>query len=156
MKKRSVFSKIILRTLVGAPIGLAISTIITIIISVCIGNGSFYPTVPELVNDCGNEINAVLVQTGCSLLYGAAFGGASVIWELESWSLLKQTVVHLIICSAATFPIAFFMRWMPRNVLGIVIYYAIFFAIYFGIWMSQYFSMKARLKELNESVKANS
>lgn len=156
MKKRSIFSKIILRALVGAPIGLAISTIITIIISVCIGNGSFYPTDPELVNDCGNEINAVLVQTGCSLLYGAAFGGASVIWELESWSLLKQTVVHLIICSAATFPIAFFMHWMPRNVFGIVIYYAVFFAIYFGIWMSQYFSMKARLKKLNESVKANS
>lgn len=155
MKKKSTLTKIVLRALLGAPVGLAISTIVTIIVSVCIGDGSYYAVVPSLVDDCGSELNAVLIQTASSLLYGAAWGGASVIWELEKWSLFKQTIVHLVICSAATFPIAYFMRWMPREVLGIVIYFAIFFSIYLGIWLSQYFSMKARLKELNMTVRSN-
>lgn len=155
MKKNSTAKKIILRSLSGAPIGLAISTIITIIISVIINDGNFYPVVPSLADDFGSQLNAVLVQSLCSLLYGAAWSGASVIWELDSWSLLKQTAIHLIICSSATFPIAYFMHWMPKNLIGIFIYFGIFLAIYFGIWLSQYFSIKARLKELNGSISFN-
>ena len=86
--------KVILRSLIGAPIGLSISFIITLIISVIINKGEYYPVVPQLTALCGNELNAVVIQTICSLLYGAAFGGASVIWEIENWSLLKQTVIH--------------------------------------------------------------
>ena len=155
MKKNSTAKKIILRSLIGAPIGLAISTIITIIISVIINDGNFYPVVPSLVDDFGSQLNAVLVQSLCSLLYGAVWGGTSIIWELDSWGLLKQTTTHLIICSSATFPIAYFMHWMPKNLIGIFIYVGIFLAIYFGIWLSQYFAIKARLKELNNSISFN-
>ena len=70
--------KVILRSLIGAPIGLSISFIITLIISVIINKGEYYPVVPQLTALCGNELNAVVIQTICSLLYGAAFGGASV------------------------------------------------------------------------------
>ena len=68
--------KILLRCLLGAPLGLAISTIITIFISYAMGDGSYYAVVPELVRDCGSEINAVALQAVCSLLYGAAWAGA--------------------------------------------------------------------------------
>ena len=80
--------KVILRCLIGAPIGLSISFIITLIISVIINKGEYYPVMPKLTALCGNELNAVVIQTVCSLIYGAAFGGASVIWgygKLESF-----------------------------------------------------------------------
>ena len=92
--------KVILRSLIGAPIGLSISFIITLIISVIINKGEYYPVVPQLTALCGNELNAVVIQTICSLIYGAAFGGTSVIWEIENWSLLKQTVIHCIVISS--------------------------------------------------------
>ena len=114
--------KIVLRCLLGASVGFIISFLITLIISACIGKGKYYPVHPQLTALCGNELNAVILQTACSLLYGAAFAGASVIWELEGWSLLKQTVVHCLIVSAASFPIAFFMYWMPHTFLGIAGY----------------------------------
>lgn len=57
-----------IRCLIGAPIGLALSTIITIAISLTVGDGRFYAVVSELIADCGTEINAVLLQTVCSLL----------------------------------------------------------------------------------------
>ena len=146
--------KIILRCLIGAPIGLSISFIITLIISAMINKGEFYPVVPQFTIICGNELNAVIIQSLCSLLYGAAFAGASVIWEVESWSLLKQTVLHCIVISSSTLPIAYCMYWMPHNVLGIAIYIFIFFFIYFFIWFGQYFAMKKKMQAFNDKVKA--
>ena len=87
--------QVILRGLFGAPIGLFITTAIAIGISYSVGNGNFYPVAPALAEHCGSELNAVFFQTVMSLLYGAVFGGASAIWEMERWSLLRQTVTHL-------------------------------------------------------------
>ena len=148
--------KVILRSLIGAPIGLSISFIITLIISVIINKGEYYPVMPKLTALCGNELNAVVIQTVCSLIYGAAFGGASVIWDMENWSLLKQTVIHCLIISVSMLPIAYYMYWMPHNFWGIAGYIAIFFFIYFFIWFSQYFAMKKRIQEFNNKVKSDS
>ncbi len=144
--------KILLRCLLGAPLGLAISTMITIIISYAMGDGSYYAVVPELVRDCGSEINAVALQAVCSLLYGAAWAGASLIWEADGWSLLKMTVTHLLICSLATFPVAYLMRWMDHSLSGIALYFGIFLAIYAVIWITQYSAMKRKIDELNSSL----
>lgn len=146
--------KIITRCLIGAPIGLAISTMITIVISLAMGDGEFYAVVPELIADCKTEINAVLLQAVCSLLYGAAWAGASVIWEIDDWSILRQTTTHLIIGSLATFPIAYFMRWMKHNLWGVLLYFGVFLIIYLFIWFSQYMMMKRRVQQINSRVQA--
>ena len=148
--------KIILRCLIGAPIGLSISFIITLIISAMINKGEYYPVNPQLTELCGNELNAVIVQTICSLLYGAAFAGASVIWETEQWSLLKQTALHCVVISLASFPISYCMYWMPHDFWGIAGYILIFFAVYLCIWLSQYFAMKKKIQALNDKVKVDS
>lgn len=144
---------IITRCLIGAPLGLAVSTIITILISVVVGDGNYYPVVPELITECGTEINAVLLQGICSLLYGAAWGGASVIWEQDEWSILRQSVTHLIVCSAATFPVVYFMHWMDHSVAGAIRYFSIFLGVYIVIWLSQYSAMKKKVEQLNQRVK---
>lgn len=147
--------KIVLRSLIGAPIGLTISFIMTLIISAIINKGEYYPVQPQLTALCGSELNAVMIQTVCSLIYGAAFGGASVIWEVEGWSLLKQTVMHCLVVSTSSFPIAYCMYWMPHNLLGIAIYILIFFVIYFCIWLGLYFAMKKRIREFNNKVRTD-
>jgi hypothetical protein len=146
--------ELIKRCLLGAPLGLACSTIITIIISLFLGDGLFHAVVPELAREMGSEINAVILQAVLSMVYGAAWAGASVIWNAEHWSLLKTTLVHLLVTSLASFPIAYFARWMPHNAAGILIYVGIFVASYAGIWFTQYFGMKKRIKELNEKLQA--
>ncbi len=144
--------KIVIRCLIGAPLGLAISTLITIVISYVVGGGTYYAVVPELTSSLGSEINAVTVQAACSLLYGAAWAGASVIWEADDWSLLKMTVTHLLICSFATFPIAYFMYWMDHSLSGILTYFGIFLMTYAVIWIAQYLSMKKKVAELNRNL----
>ena len=142
--------EIVKRCLLGSTIGLSISTFITIIISLTVGDGQYYAVVPALATEMGSEINAVVLQAVLSMIYGAAWAGASVVWDMEGWSLLKMTLVHLAITCAATFPIAYFARWMPHSTVGIMSYIGIFIAIYVIIWISQYSSMKKRIKELNE------
>lgn len=144
--------KIIFRSLLGMPVGLAVSYLITVLISLTVADGNYYPVVPELTEACSSEINAVLLQTLFSLLYGAVWGGTSVIWETEDWSLLRMTVTHLAVCSITTFPIAYLMRWMPHNIAGVVLYFGIFFAIYLFIWVSQYRSIKKRIDQINRKI----
>jgi len=140
------------RCLFGAPIGLAISSIITIIISLTVGDGAYNAVVPSLAQDMGSEINAVVLQAVLSIIYGAAWAGASVVWDMEHWSILKMTLVHLAVTSIASFPIAYFARWMPHNAAGILLYVAIFVGIYAAIWFSQYSAMKKRIREMNEKL----
>lgn len=141
--------KLIVRALFGAPVGLTISTIITIIFSLIFGGGTYYAVPHDLATSCGSEISAVILQTVFALLYGAMWGGASVIWEMENWSLLKMTLTHLAVCSAASFPIAYLMQWMPRNIPGALCFFGLFFAVYAVIWLSQYCAIKKQVEELN-------
>ncbi len=144
--------KAILRALIGAPIGPALSILISIMISVSLGTGDFYFVVPELTARCGSELNAVILQTCCVLLYGAFWGAASVIWEMERWSLLRQTVTHLLLGSFATLPIAYFMRWLHPSFPGVILYFAMFYVCYAVIWVCIYFSIKKSIRKINKKV----
>ncbi len=147
MKKR-----IIMYCLLGAPIGVAIGTLITVLFSLLYGDGAYYPVPPALEAACGSEIRAVVVQLLGSMLYGAACGGSSVIWSIEEWSLLRQTVTHLVLFSAVTMPFAWLMHWMKHSIGGILGYLGIFFLIYLVIWFSGYMAMKKKLREINEKI----
>lgn len=140
------------RCLIGAPIGVTISTLITILISLGVGDGHFYPIPHELIDACPSEITAMIVQFVCSMVYGAVFAGASVIWQIERWSLLRQTVTHLAIIIVVAFPLAYLMHWMGHTVGGVVGYVLLTFAIYAVIWLALYIPTRRRIKKLNDAV----
>ena len=144
--------KIIMRGLFGLPTGIAIGFVITLIISACIGNGSFYPVTPELIDTMGNELNAVILQTVLCAIMGVGFAAASVIWELDSWSLAKQSGVYFMIISVIMLPIAYVTNWMKHTILGVLSYVAIFAAIFVVVWLSQYLLWKRKIKKMNALV----
>ena len=137
----------------GAPIGLAFAQMMCIVISLLINDGNYYTVVPELITICKSETNAVIVQTICALIYGAVWAGISVIWEMDEWSILKQSVIHFLISSIVTFPIAYITRWMEHSISGVLFYYGIFATIYVGIWLSQYLAMRKKIEQLNAKIK---
>ena len=89
--------KIIMRSFMGAPIGVLISVVVAVCISYSIGDGNFHYVSYDLIQECGSEINAVFWQLLVVVLYGAAFGGLSVIWERDDWSIFKQSVSYYVI-----------------------------------------------------------
>lgn len=145
MKKKLLF-----RSLLGAPIGVLVSLIVTIIISLCTGHGEYYPAPHELMNWCGSEITAVIVQLVCSLVVGAIGGGSSVIWIMEKWSLTKQTLIHFAVLVIGFVPISYVLNWMPHYLYGALGYIGAFIAVYLIMWISIYFSIKTKIKEMNK------
>ncbi|MDE5993277.1 MAG: DUF3021 domain-containing protein, partial [Oscillospiraceae bacterium] len=114
--------KTILRGLLGFPLGIAISSILALVISGIAGNGEYYAYPPSLADSVGGELNAAALQTVLSGILGAAFGAASVIWEKDSWSLAKQSAVYFFVSAAAMLPIAYFTEWMEHSLKGFLIY----------------------------------
>ena len=145
--------KIILRGLFGLPVGIAIGFVITLLISICIGDGYFYPVTPELIQTTGNELNAVVLQTIMCAILGGGFAMASVIWEIDSWSLAKQSGIYFSIACVTMFPIAYITNWMKHNAIGILSYVGIFVAIFVITWLVQYFVWKRKVKRMNDGVR---
>ena len=144
--------KVILRGLFGLPVGIAIGFVITLLISICIGDGSFYPVTPELIKTTGNELNAVVLQTILCAILGVGFAMASVIWEIDSWSLAKQSGVYFLVISVVMLPIAYFANWMKHSIAGVLSYVGIFVMFFAAVWISQYLLWKRRIKKMNARI----
>lgn len=110
--------KIVKRIWIGFPVGIAIGYIITLVISACIGDGTVYSATPEFVQRMGTELSAVILQTALCGVLGSGFAAASVIWEIDSWSLAKQSGVYFIVIGAILLPIAYVTNWMRHSVAG--------------------------------------
>ena len=144
--------KVITRAFLGFPLGVFIGFTITIIISAVLADGYYHPVVPALAEPCGSEMGATLLQYVLSGVMGTSFAAASVIFELDHWSILKQSIVHCIILSGTLFPIAYFAYWMDHTAAGIISYFAIFFGIYLVIWITQYFIWKKKIRQVNQKI----
>lgn len=144
--------KVILRGVSGFPMGIAIGHLITILISLAWGGGYYSPCVPELVAVMGSQINAVILQTALCGLLGAGFAASSIIWEMEHWSIVKQTGIYFSVISVVMLPIAYFAYWMEHSVWGFVSYFGVFVFIFVVIWVIQYVIGKRNVKKLNANL----
>ena len=144
--------KLLFRIFSGLLGGIVISHLITIGISIALGDGNFYPCVPGLIDRYGNEITAVIIQTILSAALGAGFAGASLIWEKDEWSLLKQTGIYFAIITVLMMTVAYICEWMEHSVKGVISYFGIFFAIFAIVWVIQYAIWKRRIAKLKEKI----
>ncbi|MDM8236441.1 DUF3021 domain-containing protein [[Ruminococcus] torques] len=144
--------QILLRGMLGFPLGLAMGYLITIFISLTVSDGRYYPCVPELAAVMGNEINAVLLQAVLCGILGAGFGACSVIWQIENWGIVKQTGIYFSIISVIMLPIAYVSYWMEHSLKGILGYFSIFALIFAAVWIVQYTAAKHNVRKMNETL----
>ena len=146
--KKQVFS----RGLLGFPLGITIGYVITIVLSLGWGQGSYSPCVPELIDTMGSEIGAVVFQAVLCGILGAAFSACSMIWEMESWSIARQSCIYFLITSFVMMPIAYFSNWMPHTLPGFLSYFGIFVLIFVVAWVVQYFIWRDKINKINAGV----
>lgn len=144
--------KIITRSAIGFPLGIATGYLITIVISLIRAKGYYSPCVPQLSDLMGNEINAVVFQALLCGILGAGFGGASAIWEIENWSIVKQTGIYFAVISVIMMPIAYFTYWMKHSVTGFLSYFGIFALIFVVIWIVQFIIGKHNVSRMNKGL----
>ena len=144
--------KAILRGLLGIPMGLALGYVITVLLSLGWGKGEYIVCVPELADLVGNTANAAALQALLCGIMGFAFGAASVIWEMEQWSIVRQTGSYFFIVSVVMLPIAYLLYWMEHTAVGVLKYFGIFALIFVLVWMGQYWKIRNSIGRMNRKV----
>ncbi len=144
--------KIIIRSILGFPFGITIGYFITILISLFWGNGNYLSCAPELISLVGNEVNAIILQTILSGTLGIGFAASSMIWEIDNWSIVKQTAIYFLIISIIMLPIAYFSYWMEHSVAGFLIYFGIFALIFAVVWMIAFCVGRHNVRRMNEKL----
>ena len=147
--QKPIRTVVIQRTLLGFPLGIAIGTVIAIIVSLTLADGLYYPVTPELLGKTGSELAAVILQTVICGLFGAMWSGTSVIFQIDSWSLTRQTLTHLAIAMPSTLIVALVSAWVPMTVVAVLIYMGIWVLVYAVIWMAVSFYWHSQVRKLN-------
>jgi hypothetical protein len=142
------------RGFLGAPLGVFLGYTITIFIAlVNPSGGEYYPVVPQLANQMNGEVAAVVLQYLLMAIMGFGYAVSSSVYEVERWGIAKQTIVHFLIMTISTFPIAYACYWMEHSLFGILTYVGIFMGFYLVIWISQMYFWGRRIRRINEKLK---
>ncbi|MFD9626601.1 DUF3021 domain-containing protein [Peribacillus muralis] len=88
---------------------------------------------------------------GC-LLCGWFFSTATILFEIEKWSLLFQTTMHFLTVSILYFLLSFFVGWISFSMKGLVTGILIFIPFYVTIWTIFYLYFRFQMKILNDGL----
>lgn len=144
--------KALLRGTLGVPLGMALGYLITIVISLGWGQGRYVACMPELTALAGSEAGAVAIQAVLCGVLGAVFAVCSLIWEMERWSLFKQSAVYFSATALAMLPVAWVCGWMEHSAGGVALYTGVFTGSFAAAWAAQYLMLRAKIRRLNRRV----
>lgn len=146
----AIAKKALLRFLIGFNLGMFFNIVISYF---CSGaSADFLPTGFKACFD--NDILALLIYLAVSGLYGGVGIGATVFYDLESWSILRATVSHFVLLFISYFITAVSLNWFSiESVIEWVIMLLIFIVGYFIIWLIMYLIYKSSVKEININLK---
>lgn len=148
-----MYKKILFRSAVSAPVSIVVNQLVTIIISLVIGDGRYFPVTPSFAALFESELAPVVVQILLIGLIGAVFAGSSVIFEIEKWSFLKQGAVHLAITSAVFLPVCM-VCWRPVDLASALSLALCWLFVYGCTWLSRYLSWRSSIRRLNDRIRS--
>lgn len=83
-----------------------------------------------------------------AMIVGFWMASSTVIYDVDEWSLLRQTVIHALVISPYI-PIAFIIGWAPTTVGGGIAFVLGYIAIFAIIWLSFKAYWTKRAREMN-------
>ena len=131
----------------GFLLGMVAGVFIVIGMSFAAGGSIALPD--KLLVMMGSEAGALLAQVLISGLFGAIPWAGITFYELDSWGLLKQAIVHYASYTLAFMVLGYAAGWVepPADMAFVAGIFAVGHAI---IWVIMYTRYKAETKELNE------
>ncbi len=152
MAKNEIKKAIIKRAILGFIYGVFIGQTILILESLMMRDGNFYPVATSLVNLAGTKIGAVIIQYFLTGLLGTTFAATTVIFEMDNWSLIRQTLTHFIITSIVMYIAGFLCGWFPHTVVSTLIWFGVFIVVYVIFWICFSMYYKNKVKKINEAL----
>lgn len=150
----SLINRIIVLSSVGLALGVLLGVFSGNIIDIISSGGKYVDKLhiysPELALAVGGEFKALILQTLLSGLLGAVAMGLSAVYEIESWSIAKATLIHFSVTIMVFYLTAFFLKWWSLRLSFFML--VPFLIAYFTIWMVNYVIYRKRVNEINEAL----
>ena len=147
-----MWKKALLRA--GCSMGITSLTaqVIALVLELCVNREGYVPLLPSYLA----HFDSVTAAMGTSILLtgliGAAFGGFSIVFEIEKWSFFKQGVVHLLLTTAVWLPICIFLWGMDRYPSALFSILLSFMATYGITWWMNYLRCREAIRSINEKL----
>ena len=92
----------------------------------------------------------VFAHIVCSGIMGLVGNGGAIVYDLESWGIIKATFIHFSVTFMTMIAISEILGWFPHEILVFV--FLGFTAVYVIIWLIEYAIGKKQVKELNRDL----
>jgi hypothetical protein len=150
MANNDIKKALVKRAVLGFIYGVFIGQTILIIESLFMRGGNFYAVSNSLLELAGSKIAAVIIQYFLTGLIGTTFAATTVIFEMDSWSLLRQSITHFIITSIVMYVAGFLCGWFPHTLVSTLIWFGVFVVVYLIFWICFSLYYKNKVKKINE------
>ncbi len=144
------------RFIYKSAVGFSLGVFITIIINVIVGfifHGSLNDNpYTEIRNNM--DFIKIMLELLTGGILGCVGNGGSVVYEIESWSIIKATFTHFVVTMTVYAIVGLYNGWLlPRHSMVNVIQIVMMVFAYFMIWLSQYLIYKKSINDINEDMK---
>lgn len=105
--------------------------------------------------DSTAEVPARLIALNLfgSMLIGAYFSVSALLFEIDEWSMLKQTLVHYTASLIILFPVFTWLTgWIPLHPQSLLIGWLFFTGTYILNWFGWYSYFKQLERRMNQSL----
>jgi len=119
-----------------------------VVIGIGFANGGSLMLPGSLLAATGSEAGALLAQMLVSGVFGAIPMAGVVFYEIESWGLLKQAVVHYATYTAAFAIIGIGVGWIKTST-DVALVAGIFAICHAIIWVVMYLRYKSEAEQLS-------
>lgn len=116
------------------------------------GVAILYLACPDALAGAGP--GALIAHFLLSGLYGALGVGATVVYDIERWSITRATLTHLCVTLGGLYALGLAQGWLALTALGFLVPTLGFIAVYALIWLFQYLSFRRKVSQMNQTVKA--
>ncbi len=83
---------------------------------------------------------------------GLVPNAATVMYEIEEWSIARATVTHFVVSFFTLYAVAFVQEWFTPWSIGFWVMTIVCILIYFIIWLTQYLIFKREIRKMNEEL----
>ncbi|MFC6333528.1 DUF3021 domain-containing protein [Paenibacillus septentrionalis] len=105
-----------------------------------------------LVNKVDPPLNEIWKSMLGSMIMGAFYGAASYLFQIVSWSPLKQVVIHFSLSVLLFLPIGLWTGWLPFEWKPLLIGLVLFAVMYSLFWCAYSYYYWRLTKEMNDSI----
>ncbi|MFD2044234.1 DUF3021 domain-containing protein [Ornithinibacillus salinisoli] len=105
-----------------------------------------------IIFDIDSSVKEIWTHMLASFLMGIYFGLSSFIYENETWSPLKKTMIHFSLSISFYYIVALSVGWVPLNVVAIILSSLAFILLYSIFWTGYYIYFKKIEASLNKDL----